>query len=469
MKRKIFLSVCLLTLCWGVCFAQDVIVTRDAKIINARITEVSSDSVKYKNLDNLDGPTYTLPKSQIASILYQNGTADATDAGSVKEEDVLVDTVVESPEDRPESTVDFQLTLSGQDLSPKEKAERLRFLRTFVKKGTKVFVQCNCWDEPQFEHTFLTEFGQKGIWRIVQKPKDADFILKVQAVPRLVPNPMYGDFTVYDMYALVFDTEEHLLWKSDLFFGDKVWTPVWGDIMKGATGKFIKVALLKDIRGAKEIYGDQLDILGEYKVSKEKYETSEDWFWQGMDCFSQYNHKQAMEMFTKALRLNPYNALAYKYRALAYMNLSRYNNARDDIVVAMKLDPFCTQNDTIYADIMSGGYKKRVRLNNTLSMISGIANAVNQSITAVAGASAGGHPSPVSSGASSASGSTGTAVKGRQVCSFCHGTGQNPARERPAFYNYNDEDFTSSTCSICGSSSNHYHKSCPSCMGKGYR
>jgi hypothetical protein len=461
MKRKVFLSVCLLVICWGVCHAQDVIITRDAKKINAKVTEVNPGDIKYKKFDNPDGPTYTLPKNQIASILYQNGMVDV---GSMKEEEILKDTVDEVPEDRPESTVDFQLALSGQDLSPKEKAVRLRFLKTFVKKGTKVFVQCNCWDEPKFEHTFLTEFGQKGIWRIVQRPKDADFILKVQAVPRLVPNPMYGDLTVYDMYALVFDTEEHLLWKSDMFFGDKVWTPVWGDLMKGSVGKFIKTALLKDLRGAKEIYGDQLDILGVHKVSKEKYDTSEDWFWQGMDWFSQYNHKQAMEMRTKALRSNPYNALAYKYRALAYMNLSRYNNAKDDIVVAMKLDPFCTQNDTIYADIMYGGYKKRVRFNNTMFMVTGIANAVTQSVATVTGT--GSHPSPVSSGAS---GPAGTAVKGRQVCSFCHGTGQNPAMERPAFYSYNDEDFTGSTCSICGSSSNHYHKSCPSCMGKGYR
>jgi hypothetical protein len=80
MKRKLFLFVCLLATGWGVCHAQDVIVTRDAKKISAKITEVNPDDVKYRNFDNLDGPTYTLLKSQIASILYQNGTVETFEA-----------------------------------------------------------------------------------------------------------------------------------------------------------------------------------------------------------------------------------------------------------------------------------------------------------------------------------------------------------------------------------------------------
>ncbi|MDR2120897.1 MAG: hypothetical protein LBP64_08525 [Tannerella sp.] len=63
----------------GACFAQDVIVTRDAKKINAKVTEVNLDNIRYRNFDNPDGPTYTLPKSQILSILYQNGTVETFD------------------------------------------------------------------------------------------------------------------------------------------------------------------------------------------------------------------------------------------------------------------------------------------------------------------------------------------------------------------------------------------------------
>ena len=59
--------------------------------------------------------------------------------------------------------------------------------------------------------------------------------------------------------------------------------------------------------------------------------------------------------------------------------------------------------------------------------------------------------------------------QGKEICSFCHGTGKNPAKERPAFYDYSSEDYSSHPCEICGSRSNHWHDDCPSCGGKGYR
>jgi hypothetical protein len=61
-----------------------VIVTRDAKKISAKVMEVNPGDVKYKNFDNPDGPTYTLLKSQIASILYQNGTVETFEAETEK-------------------------------------------------------------------------------------------------------------------------------------------------------------------------------------------------------------------------------------------------------------------------------------------------------------------------------------------------------------------------------------------------
>jgi len=58
------------------CFAQDVIVTKDARKINAKVMEVNVNDIKYKNFDNMEGPTYTLLKSDIASIVYQNGQVE---------------------------------------------------------------------------------------------------------------------------------------------------------------------------------------------------------------------------------------------------------------------------------------------------------------------------------------------------------------------------------------------------------
>ena len=56
--------------------AQDVIITRDAKKINAEVIEVNPDDVKYKNFSNPKGPTYTILKNRIAVILYKNGEVE---------------------------------------------------------------------------------------------------------------------------------------------------------------------------------------------------------------------------------------------------------------------------------------------------------------------------------------------------------------------------------------------------------
>jgi hypothetical protein len=54
-------------------FAQDIIVTIDAKKIEAKIIEVSKSEIKYKEQDNLDGPTFVLSTNEINSIIYKNG------------------------------------------------------------------------------------------------------------------------------------------------------------------------------------------------------------------------------------------------------------------------------------------------------------------------------------------------------------------------------------------------------------
>ena len=70
--------------------------------------------------------------------------------------------------------------------------------------------------------------------------------------------------------------------------------------------------------------------------------------------------------------------------------------------------------------------------------------------------------SNIYSGQSSGSSST------QKTCSFCNGTGYNPGLERPPFYSSYDDPMTN-RCSVCNDKSNHYHKQCPACMGRGYR
>lgn len=71
MKRKLILSFAILASILS--FAQDIIVTTDAKKIEAKILEVSKNEIKYKEQDNLDGPTFILSTEEISSIIYSNG------------------------------------------------------------------------------------------------------------------------------------------------------------------------------------------------------------------------------------------------------------------------------------------------------------------------------------------------------------------------------------------------------------
>ena len=70
--RKVLLLAISVVAAIGV-YAQDVIVTRDAQRIEAKILEVSSSEIKYKELDNLDGPTFIIEASEISSVIYSNG------------------------------------------------------------------------------------------------------------------------------------------------------------------------------------------------------------------------------------------------------------------------------------------------------------------------------------------------------------------------------------------------------------
>ena len=81
MRKILFVAWCTVAIA-SACFAQDVIVTKDAKRINAKVMEVNVDNIRYRDFDNMDGPVYTLLKSDIVTILYQNGKVETFDVKS---------------------------------------------------------------------------------------------------------------------------------------------------------------------------------------------------------------------------------------------------------------------------------------------------------------------------------------------------------------------------------------------------
>jgi hypothetical protein len=89
----------------GTVQAQDIIITKDAQKIEAKILEVSGSEIKYKKQSNLEGPTFILGVEELNSIIYANGEVqvfeDKADKQNIGEKDVVAvqdDTVCEKKE-----------------------------------------------------------------------------------------------------------------------------------------------------------------------------------------------------------------------------------------------------------------------------------------------------------------------------------------------------------------------------------
>jgi hypothetical protein len=62
--------------------AQDTLSTRYGENILVKVIEVGTSEVKYKKIDNLNGPIFSILKSDLLIIKYENGTKD--DFSSIK-------------------------------------------------------------------------------------------------------------------------------------------------------------------------------------------------------------------------------------------------------------------------------------------------------------------------------------------------------------------------------------------------
>ncbi|MBO4739760.1 MAG: hypothetical protein J5606_09425 [Bacteroidales bacterium] len=109
MKKVVFTLVC-------VCFAsiltaQDIIITKDAQKIEAKILEVSSTEIKYKKQNNLDGPTFVVSTSELNTIIYANG--------EVQLFDIPVNVTSETIESEQEQTETYPATCDEKTIPQK--------------------------------------------------------------------------------------------------------------------------------------------------------------------------------------------------------------------------------------------------------------------------------------------------------------------------------------------------------------
>lgn len=74
-SRSLVLSVISLFMAIVV-HAQDIVVTVDSKSIKAKVLEINDQEIKYKDFENLEGPTYVMKRTDVHMIVYQNGKVE---------------------------------------------------------------------------------------------------------------------------------------------------------------------------------------------------------------------------------------------------------------------------------------------------------------------------------------------------------------------------------------------------------
>lgn len=61
-------------------FAQDLITKKSGEDVKAKVIEVTTTEIKYKKAENINGPLFTILKSDVLLLRYENGSKDVFDA-----------------------------------------------------------------------------------------------------------------------------------------------------------------------------------------------------------------------------------------------------------------------------------------------------------------------------------------------------------------------------------------------------
>lgn len=105
-------------------FSQDVIILKTGEELKTKVEVVDIDIVKYKKFENQSGPTYSLEKSKIFMIKYENGSKDVFETQvEVKKETAISEIVVNTPPveiQQPLSYINKSINQNGRYLSSVE-------------------------------------------------------------------------------------------------------------------------------------------------------------------------------------------------------------------------------------------------------------------------------------------------------------------------------------------------------------
>lgn len=116
-------------------FADDVLVLRNGDIINVVVKEITQTEIKYQKANNLNGPVYTISKTDAISVKYANGETEKFDvkysSPSIKEHDSKTENVLPSSDNEEQKALYSALPRLNVKASNK-KAKRFFPIMTFT-------------------------------------------------------------------------------------------------------------------------------------------------------------------------------------------------------------------------------------------------------------------------------------------------------------------------------------------------
>lgn len=99
--------------------AQDVIVKKDQSTVMSKVLEITSTEIKYKKWSNQDGPTYSINRSDVSSINYQNGEVEILSDNTTSQSNISQEVTLNTRKGFMECS-GSRLTLNGRVLSNEE-------------------------------------------------------------------------------------------------------------------------------------------------------------------------------------------------------------------------------------------------------------------------------------------------------------------------------------------------------------
>ena len=212
--KNILITVILAAATGVTTYAQDIIITVKAEKIEAIVTEIDIEVVRYKQYDFQDGPTFVIKKSDIASILFQNGQV------------IVFERSAEEP--KPQEPIPTEETVYNQDADYK-------YFKSLYDSEMASFLKRN--DADIYEHF---RYG------VMQKRTGKIFI---------IPCAVFGGVALYPLFwGVLFDTENPFRFYGLLDYSITIPAVVLGTVF-----------LIGSI--SLQIYGENLK-----KQAKNKYE-----------------------------------------------------------------------------------------------------------------------------------------------------------------------------------------------------